>query len=57
MPGAIRGRALNEPHIIGITPLSFGYWQHDEQSKARSAKLAELAQLYAELAVRAKTKP
>ena len=29
----------------------------DEQSKARRAKLAELAQLYAELAVRAKTKP
>jgi len=57
MPGATRGRALNEPHIIGITPLSFRVLADDEQSKARRAKLAELAQLYAELAVRAKTKP
>jgi hypothetical protein len=29
----------------------------DERSKARRAKLAELAQLYAALAVRVKTKP
>ena len=54
--GNPRSRAERASHYRDYAA-QFRVLADDEQSKARRAKLAELAQLYAELAVRAKTKP